>query len=217
MTTTAHDNPLFEAPMQPDDITPDPDPLEAAAKKDKAPRKPRAAAKPRARRKAFDPVKFVGENIDTAAAFLLLASDPRLVLDGELLQAKRDAIAEAVGTVAKENPSVLRTLERLATASTYGALAAVLVSVVLPIAANHGLLPPVMWAFSREPDIASKGIKLGPPKPKPSKPKPSKPSPTEPDPDPSVGVFDRLRDQARPKSEPAAEPSDTIGSGLPLA
>jgi len=201
-----------------DAIKPDPDPLEAAAKKDKSPRKPRTT-KPRTRKKAFDPKRFVGENIDAVAAFLLLASDPRLVLDGELLQAKRDAIADAVATVAKENPSVLRTLERLSTASTYGALVAVLVSVVLPIAANHGLLPPVMWAFSREPDIASKGVKLGPPKPKAKKaPKPKPTDETNPPTDPAASVFDRLRAEAsKGKSDETTEPSTTVGSGLPHA
>ena len=215
---TAHDTPLFEVAMT-DQLTPDPDPLEAAAAKDKAPRK--APAKPRTKRKTkpkFDPTKFVGETVDTVAAFLLLASDPRLNLDGELLQAKRDEIASAVGTAAAENPSLLRTLERLATASTYGALVMVLTSVALPIAANHGLLPPVVWAFSREPELAAKGITLGPPKPKakkPAKPKPERK--TSDGDDQGDSVFARLRDQVATTPEPAEEPSTATGSGLPLA
>lgn len=212
----------------PDEITPDVDPLEAAAAKDKPPKPAAKKAAPRKRaaskrKPKFDPGKFVGETVDTISAALILSGTPRLVLDGELLQAKRDEIASAVGTVAEANPAVMRTLERMATASTYGALVTVLASVALPIAANHGLLPPIALALSREPDFTTRAVALGPPAPKP---KPARargqndpPAGKPDDPagdgksDPSAAsAFQRLREQV---SKPEPEPSTAAGSGLP--
>lgn len=63
------------------------------------------------------------------------AYDGRRVLDNT------DKLVNALDTAQRESDAARRALQALVTGSTWGALASAFMPVVIPIAANHGLLP----------------------------------------------------------------------------
>jgi hypothetical protein len=61
--------------------------------------------------------------------------------DGFAIVNGAEDLAKALNNVAKDNPSVYKTLERMLTGSAWGAVIVATGAIVLPIAANHNLLP----------------------------------------------------------------------------
>lgn len=64
--------------------------------------------------------------------------------DGQCIVAGAPELAKAMDALAKQDPAVQRALERLVAGSTWGQVITAAASVAMPIAANHGALPPPM-------------------------------------------------------------------------
>jgi hypothetical protein len=62
--------------------------------------------------------------------------------DGALLVTKAEDTARQLDDLAKQNDAVYRVLSQLVTASAWGSVATVLASIAVPIAINHGAVPP---------------------------------------------------------------------------
>jgi hypothetical protein len=61
--------------------------------------------------------------------------------DGVAIIEGAEPLAVALNNVARDNDAVYRNLERLVTGSTWGGVFMALGGILLPIAANHNLLP----------------------------------------------------------------------------
>lgn len=68
--------------------------------------------------------------------FTVNAADGIAILNGA------ESLADALVKVAEKNPAVARVLDGLLKTSTYGELVMAAAAIGIPIAANHGLLPP---------------------------------------------------------------------------
>lgn len=61
--------------------------------------------------------------------------------DGQTIIEGAPRLAASLDNLARQNPTVKATLERMLAGSAYGAVAASLGSILVPILAHHGLLP----------------------------------------------------------------------------
>lgn len=71
--------------------------------------------------------------------------------DGEAVLAGAEGLAKALDNLARRNPSVYRTLDKVLTAGVYGELATAVAAIAIPIAANHGLLPESIALMAQAP------------------------------------------------------------------
>ncbi len=83
-------------------------------------------------------------------------TNPRLAYDGQVLVANADKLAAELAAQADRSPKLKRALESLFTVSGWAGTIGVMAAVVVPIAANHGLLP--------APTATMVGAKLPPPR-----------------------------------------------------
>ena len=110
----------------------------AAAAKDDKPK----ASKSAPRRASLESrlagsLATVGTGIMVAGAM----TSPAVQADGLLVVQHSANIAAALDKVAKNDPRVARTLERMLTVGTYSALIAATAPVLIGVAANHNLIP----------------------------------------------------------------------------
>lgn len=156
-TTTTTDAPrdLDEAREQADAIaaaepaissTPDAKPKRTRAKRTRAPRA-RADRKPRttpSKPRATSLAKQLEEAIAGIGLLVYVVNSA----DGALIMQGAPRQAAALDALAKENPAVRAALERLLRTSVYAGLAMAFAPTLLGIAANHGMVPPIVGALA---------------------------------------------------------------------
>lgn len=148
------------APIDPDEVAtaPDPEPAptldgiggDEAPKRSRTKRK-RSADKAPAKRppgrprsaatyaKELEPiVAMIGGGLFTVGAG---SGNERLAWDGQHIMGKAEEIATAWGELATTNPAVARAITSLTQGSQFTGVAMVMAATLIPIAANHGLLP----------------------------------------------------------------------------
>lgn len=151
--TTTMDAPatLDEARDQADAIAPPAPPTpDAKPKRTRKPRpsrarKPRTDKAPRASTPRATSLRAQLEEAITGVGFVVSIAnqhDGRLIMEG----AHRQAVA--LDALAKENPAVRAALARLLTTSVYAQLAMAFAPTLLGIAANHGMVPPIVGALA---------------------------------------------------------------------
>lgn len=113
--------------------------------------------------------------------------DERLQYDGSIIIEGAERLAGALDKAALESPALRRTLEMLVTTSAWGELAMAAGAILLPIAANHGVIPPAAAQL------------VGAPEP------PARPAPTVPPPG-SWNPLDLADFQAAAAQAPNGEP-----------
>ncbi len=109
----------------------------AAGKKDT---KPRATA---ARKSPLDSrinASLIGLGSAVTIGGSIIGSEP-LTADGQVIVQNAPNIADALSTLAKNDPRVAEALERLLSAGAYGGLITALMPVAIGIMANHGMIP----------------------------------------------------------------------------
>lgn len=62
-------------------------------------------------------------------------------VDGQIIIEGAPRLAESLNAVAKDNPAVYKSLERMLTGSAWGGVFMASGAIAIPILANHGLLP----------------------------------------------------------------------------
>lgn len=110
--------------------------------------------------------KALAEAVRSAAGALTVAGvmvDPRLIYDGQIIAGKADELAAELVELADKNPAVHAALVTLVKGSQWARLGGLVVSIVVPIAANHGLIP--IEAVGLVP-----GVEAPPPRPQPTQP-----------------------------------------------
>lgn len=131
-----------EAPT--DEGTPKPTATGPRARKDAAPKRgPGRPPKPDLGKKVAELVESIGTALTGAA---MISGSKQTAYDAAVLLERADDVGEMMGQLAKENPAIARSLERLFTVSGWGKVSMTLAAVVLPIAANHGMMPPILAA-----------------------------------------------------------------------
>lgn len=131
---------------------PEPPPIDAPAddvkprrtRRTSSTRKPRATAKPRterAPRAATPRAKPLDKRLSEAVGLVGLGVGMADPVCGGVIAARADDLGRAIANVARENPALAVWLDRLLTGTVYGELFAVSLSIALPIAAHHGMLP----------------------------------------------------------------------------
>lgn len=63
--------------------------------------------------------------------------------DGQIYFEKINAVIDSIIDIARQNDKVRETLLRFATVSSYGQLVAAMSMLIVPILANHGVIPPI--------------------------------------------------------------------------
>lgn len=111
-------------------------PRDTAPKPVKIAQPQRADRKPKTGRKKSlqKPLADLFTSAGTAVA-ILNQTDGMAIIEGA------DSLATALNNVAKDNDTVYRNLERMVTGSAWGAVFMAVGGILLPIAANHNLLP----------------------------------------------------------------------------
>lgn len=122
---------------------PDARPKRTRAPRKRAPRKPAADRKPRApaASASLPALRVQLEQAITGiglAVFIVNQRDGQLIMDG----AKPQSLA--LESLAKENPAVRDALLKLMKTSVYAQLAMAFAPTVLGLAANHGMVPPII-------------------------------------------------------------------------
>jgi len=109
-----------------------------SAKPDKAPKAPKSAP-----RKASLETRLAGSltTLGTMVAAAGAMTSPAVQLDGVAVIQHAPNIAAALDKVAKDDPRVAASLERMLTAGVWSGLIAAMLPLVLAIAANHGAIP----------------------------------------------------------------------------
>lgn len=114
-------------------------------------RKQRAdKGKPRGRRKASIAPKLEEQIFGLGGGLLVVGlarQDERLQYDANIILENAKQLAETLDKLGQENPKVRAALEMLVVSSTYSSLAMVVISMVVPMLANHGFLPPMAATF----------------------------------------------------------------------
>lgn len=77
----------------------------------------------------------------TAYAYGNYKNDLTLQYDGMVIAENAEDLGKVIAQMAERSPKFKRSVERLVSATEYGAMATVVGSVVLPIAWNHNLIP----------------------------------------------------------------------------
>lgn len=118
----------------------------APAAKTTAARKPPTKGKPAGRRRT--PLTEPLAGLLSSAGLLLYASD-RTRADGEVILAGAPRLAEALSEVAVEQaaagkPQLYDTLKGITTASMWSNVVVAALAIVVPILANHGVIPPTL-------------------------------------------------------------------------
>ncbi len=83
-----------------------------------------------------------------------IVANPRLLYDAEILASKADDLAAELVAVAEKSPPMYAALVSLVKGSQWAKLGGLVVSIAIPIAANHGLLPPVTATLVGAPEPA---------------------------------------------------------------
>lgn len=106
-----------------------PKPIKVTAPQ-RADRKPKTGRKKSLKRPLTDLITSVGTGVA-----ILNQADGIAIINGA------EPLADALNNVAKDNDAVYRNLERMVTGSAWGGVFMALGGILLPIAANHNLLP----------------------------------------------------------------------------
>lgn len=85
--------------------------------------------------------------------------------DGQRILAGAEDLAAALDKVAKEQPAVQRALEAVVTGSTWGSVALAAAPIIIPICANHGLIPPATAELVGAPPPPTTGAPASPGEP----------------------------------------------------
>jgi hypothetical protein len=99
--------------------------------KPRAPRKPPSLKEPLAQA-----IAMIGMGVATAGM-----ASPRLAYDGQVILAGADGLADALDTLAQQNPAVHSALSRAVEAGAWSGVIGAALVIAGPIAANHGALP----------------------------------------------------------------------------
>ncbi len=83
-----------------------------------------------------------------------IVANPRLLYDAEILAKNADDLAAELVAVAEKSPPMYAALVSLVKGSQWAKLGGLVVSIAIPIAANHGLLPPVTATLVGAPEPA---------------------------------------------------------------
>lgn len=84
--------------------------------------------------------------------FVFGANHPKLAYDAYVIMAKSDELAKALNALAQRNPAVHRMLFAMMNTTDSVVLLTAAANIAVPIAANHGLLPPAMAVTFGAPD-----------------------------------------------------------------
>jgi hypothetical protein len=153
---------VSDQPTEPtdDELPEEPEPVKPRKRRSRGNRAPRSEAQKAAARenmrkvnaaragKAMTPAelrKSLKGTLQSAAGALQLAgvmANPRLMYDAEVVANNADELATELVNVAEKNPAMYASLVALVKGSQWAKLGGLFVSIALPIAANHGLLPP---------------------------------------------------------------------------
>jgi len=110
-------------------------------------RSPRADAKPRPVGRPPKPQlkKVITGQVEQVGGLIVLAGAalqrPALIVDGQIIAMRSEAVGAEIAAIAERNPAVKRALLRMTETAGIAQTIAVVASVALPIAANHGLVP----------------------------------------------------------------------------
>lgn len=135
-----------------------------AAGKDSPPRKPRGGgSKTQLATALRGRITAAGKTMEAAGT---LKQDPNLAYDGRVIAGNASRLADALDLASKQNKELRRALESLTVSSVWGELAGAVAGVLVPILANHGMVPPDAAVFV--------GAEPPPPPKKPRAPKAAK-------------------------------------------
>jgi hypothetical protein len=114
---------------------------QAKAAPDKSPKA--ASSKPAPRRASLESrlqgtIASLGTSVMVAGA----VAGEAVSADGLLIVQAAPSLAAALDKIAKDNPAVAASLERMLTAGVWSGLIVALLPVLVGIAGNHGLIPP---------------------------------------------------------------------------
>ena len=149
-------------------------------------RPPRGRGRPSLKSRLSELVATIAGALTMGAT---MGGSERIAYDGAVLAENADRIAEQLDRLAQNNPAVKRALESLLSFSDSADLVTTIGVVLIPIMANHGLLP------------TGAAVLVGAPEPPPRPPKP------EPEPEPEPVTPDDV-------SAPDADPAARIFAGL---
>lgn len=118
-------------------------PADGSAPRQTAPKPSRKAATPRARVAAPDYRAGIAGVLQVPTAALAMAGrfKPVLAYDAAAIAIHTPSIAEALNTLAQEEPRVAAVLDRVLAIGPYGAIVGVAVALTAQIAVNHKRLP----------------------------------------------------------------------------
>lgn len=97
------------------------------------PRAPRAPSSTNLKKSLQDTFTLIGVGVTAVNQY-----------DGAVILKNAEGLAKSLDHLANENPSVKRALESMLVASAWGAVLTSCAAISVPVAANHGLLPPHM-------------------------------------------------------------------------
>jgi hypothetical protein len=108
-----------------------------------APRPDKAPGRPPASKTKLAPKleELFSAGAAVGLMYAMARSDERLAYDAQRALEGAERLALALDKAAQESPALRRALDMLVTTSAWGELGMALGSIVLPILANHGMLP----------------------------------------------------------------------------
>lgn len=163
MSTTTADQDTLEGTI-PDDVPPS-DKTDKRATKKAATKKAATKKAPAAPRGPGRPSKRDQQTQQLTELFITLAgagqvatmANPRAQADFAIVANASPSVAAALVKLGEQQPAVAKLIETMTTTGAYGELLTVLVGgIVLPILANHGVLPPGFAGMNATaPDVAA--------------------------------------------------------------
>lgn len=109
---------------------------------------PKATSKPTPRRASLES-RLAGSiaSLGTSVAVAGAVAGDAVVQDGLLIVQSAPALAGALDKIARDNPAIAASLERMLTAGVWSGLVVALLPLLVGIAGNHGLIPPQLAAL----------------------------------------------------------------------
>lgn len=149
-------SPVEDAPPAPpsDEKPPTPKRGRGRPRKDAAPRAstPRAPKAPPVKPRVDRLTELLATIGVTVSAMGMARQSERIAYDGQIVMGNARQVAEALEATASENDGLSRALDALLAGSSYTLLVTALAGMLVPIAANHGLIPAGMASMMGAPE-----------------------------------------------------------------
>lgn len=120
---------------------------EAARASDKSPTRGRGRGRPPGRKDLPLIEETIGQYVTLIGVGLGSLPNPKMQADGIIIVQQSDSFSHAWCELAKTDTRVYNALRKLCVGGAWGGVVIASASIVMPIAANHGLVPPVVGAL----------------------------------------------------------------------